>query len=203
MKASLTIIGILVLLLSSCSTYNNKSSYNRSVSSHDLKICINSSIYSGMGALQESYNTEEDEGYDVSKVEKLGIKFFSDFILGHAAIEVKRNNETIRSYGYWPDDNLQINNDDTDGKEEKTTWEENGYKITEFIASECYPVQFSQLEKIEKVALGYIELFGDWSNRNNCVRFAQHVYSEITGIKNLKTLLPLPTSLYKKINKKK
>ena len=66
----------------------------------------------------------------------------------------------------------------------------------------CFPMQFSQIEKIEQFAKEYEDNNGKWTEVNNCVQFAKHIFESISGIK-LQSNLPIPLSLYRAIERQK
>ena len=160
-----------------------------SISSAQFEICIHAKIHDGMRDAVLNGNQPE-----VGKTHRLAYRLMGDRITGHASLELRNNGETFRSYGYWPDDNLQINSDHMD-KSSTGANEYNGVTINSRVASSCYPVSFSQIEEIERLAKVYQQRYGDWTSWHNCVRFAARVFEQTTGI-DLNTNLPLPRSLY-------
>ncbi len=161
-----------------------------------FEVCINSQIYSGIS--HAIFNAGPEQTESMNRTERLVYRLLGDQLAGHAFIEVLENESRIRSYGYYPEFNLVI---DEDYLDKGMTGEEyvGETSVQTRVARKCFPVTEDQVTEIERLAELYEARFGAWTKSNNCVNFAAYIFQTITHI-NLRRGLPLPRVLFNAIS---
>ena len=107
---------------------------------------------------------------------------------GHASITIEKNNERIKSYGYYPQGLAEDYSHDGFVAPKDASWFESFYaneapqghpKMNQ--SKFCHDINEADVERTNALARGYANKFGRWNlHRNNCVSFAKYIYSSVT-----------------------